>query len=123
MNDVVKIFKALGDDTRLKILLILSRNNVCAKGIAKHLEISEAAVSQHIKVLKEAGLIIGEKIGYYVHYNLQEPMLLETAKFIGQINNNDTQGIFDFDIDTKRECETQCKSSKNKCCEKNKENQ
>lgn len=122
MDKVVKIFKALGDDTRLKILMILCRNKVCAKGIAKHLEISEAAVSQHIKVLKEAGIIVGEKIGYYVHYNLQEPMLLEAVKFIEQINSNGIQDISDFN-GIQKECESHCKSNMNICCEKNKENQ
>ena len=58
MKEKVKDFKAIGDETRLKILILLSTKNICAKGIAKHLEISEAAVSQHIKVLKEANLII-----------------------------------------------------------------
>ena len=45
MNEEVKVFKALGDETRLKILVLLSNKNVCAKGIAKNLEISEACVS------------------------------------------------------------------------------
>ncbi len=120
MDRVVKIFKALGDDTRLKILMMLSRSKVCAKGIAKHLEISEAAVSQHIKVLKEAGIIVGEKIGYYVHYNIQEPSLLEITRFIENINDG-THAQYDFDMAIERVCEAECKSNKNICCKKDKE--
>ena len=66
MNEKIKIFKAIGDETRVKILILLSNRNICAKGIAKHLEISEAAVSQHIKILKEANIITGYKEGYYM---------------------------------------------------------
>lgn len=37
----------------------------------------KVVVSQHIRVLKEAGIIVGVKIGYYVHYDLQVSVLLE----------------------------------------------
>ena len=81
MNEKVKVFKAIGDETRLKILILLSTKNVCAKGIAKHLEISEAAVSQHIKTLKEANLVIAYKDGYYVMYELNKEVLENAKKF------------------------------------------
>lgn len=58
MNNFINLFKAIADETRVNILILLSKKNMCAKGIAKHLEISEAAVSQHIKILKESQLII-----------------------------------------------------------------
>ena len=41
MKEEVKVFKAIGDETRLKILLLLSTKNICAKGIARNLDISE----------------------------------------------------------------------------------
>ena len=80
MNEKIKIFKAIGDETRVKILILLSNRNICAKGIAKHLEISEAAVSQHIKILKEANIIIAYKQGYYVMYELNERVLERGGK-------------------------------------------
>lgn len=119
MEQIVQIFKALGDETRLKILIILSRRRICAKGIAKHLGISEAAVSQHIKVLKEAEIILGEKAGYYVHYDLQEPILLEIVKFIEQLNNDHTMNSCNLDLHIPNECRASCKANKNKCCQRN----
>ncbi|MBU5437084.1 metalloregulator ArsR/SmtB family transcription factor [Tissierella sp. MSJ-40] len=119
MEQIVQIFKALGDETRLKILIILSKRRICAKGIAKHLDISEAAVSQHIKVLKEVGIILGEKVGYYVHYDLQEPILLEIIKFIEQMNNDHTMINCKLDIHIPNECRASCKANKNKCCQRN----
>ncbi|KNF08601.1 putative transcriptional regulator [Gottschalkia purinilytica] len=118
MDKIVQIFKALGDETRLKILIILSRRRICAKGIAKHLDISEAAVSQHIKVLKESGIIVGKKVGYYVHYDLQEPVILEMIKFIEQISNDHTISSCKLGIHMPNECRISCKANKNKCCQK-----
>ncbi|SDK91394.1 ArsR/SmtB family transcription factor [Natronincola ferrireducens] len=120
MKQIVQIFKALGDETRLKILIILFRRKICAKGIAKHLDISEAAVSQHIKVLKEAGIIVGEKVGYFVHYDLQEVALQEIVEFIEQMNNEHTINSCKLGIHMPNECKASCKANKNKCCHRNK---
>ena len=54
MENVAKIFKALSDETRLNILLLVFKRNICQKGISKYLCISDSAVSQHIKVLKDS---------------------------------------------------------------------
>lgn len=121
METIVQIFKALGDETRLKILIILSRRRICAKGIARHLNISEASVSQHLKVLKEAGIIVGQKIGYYVQYNLQESTLSEIVKFIDHINSDGVFNNCKFELTIPKDCKAACKSNKNKCCQKNKD--
>lgn len=116
MENIVQIFKALGDETRLKILIILSKRNICAKGLAKHLGISEAAVSQHLKVLKEAGIIAGEKVGYYVHYTLQEAVLSEAVKCINEINTSKDFISHELEVNIMEHCNVICKTDKNKCC-------
>lgn len=122
MNEKVKVFKAIGDETRLKILILLASKNICAKGIAKHLEISEAAVSQHIKILKEANLIIAYKNGYYVMYELNKNVLEESMAFIDLIIHKDIDLISNQynikinNIDITR-CKQSCKSMR-KCCKK-----
>lgn len=120
MNQIVQMFKALGDETRLRILIILSRRRMCAKGISKHLGISEAAVSQHLKVLKESGIITGEKLGYFVQYDMQESALLEIIKFIEQMNDRNSIYGCNFDIDIPIDCKAACKANHNRCCHKNK---
>lgn len=66
--DTALLFKALGDPTRFMIFQqILSRKH-CVRSLSKKLEISESAVSQHMKVLREAGLVYGERFGYHIHY-------------------------------------------------------
>ena len=122
MKEKVKVFKAIGDETRLKILILLSTKNICAKGIAKHLEISEAAVSQHIKVLKEANLIIAYKNGYYVMYELNNEVLEESKNFIDILIHKDVDLISKIynikisDFSTAR-CKQGCKTMKG-CCRK-----
>lgn len=85
MNKLILRFKALGDVTRFRIFMILSEKNVCVKGLAKKLNISESAVSQHLKVLREADLIKGEKVGYFVHYKVQTAVLKELEGVIGEL--------------------------------------
>ncbi len=118
----VKVFKAIGDETRIKILVLLSKKNICAKGIARHLQISEAAVSQHIKILKEANLIIGYKRGYHVIYDLNKQVLEEAIEFINALIADDICSIDDkFNISIEKfdalQCKRDCKAGKN-CCKK-----
>ena len=115
------MFKALGDETRIKILIILSRRRICAKGIAKHLNISESAVSQHLKILREADIIKGEKIGYYVHYKLEKSMLIKVNEFIKTIcgEGNSSNDVIDkLELEIPSGCKAMCKLNRNKCCEK-----
>ena len=116
MDNIVRLFKALGDETRLKILFLLARKNVCAKGISKHLNISEAAVSQHIKVLKEANIIEGEKAGYFVHYSINNDILDELVNFINSIKSKtlETKNYIDlpkFQCEGKKHCKKNCNSN------------
>ncbi len=73
------VLKALGDETRLKIVKLLLKHNYCVRALARKLEISESAVSQHLKVLREAGLLKGEKKGYFMHYDVDRIILRELA--------------------------------------------
>lgn len=118
MEEIALIFKALADETRLKILVLLSKRKICAKGISKHLEISEAAVSQHIKVLKDAGIIIGEKVGYYVYYDLQESLFNQIMKFIEQMQKGHNSTEHNIELEIPMDCAVSCKSKKNRCCKR-----
>ena len=80
--DTVLVMKALADDTRMKILKLLLSHNYCVRALAKNLNISEAAVSQHLKILREAGLIVGSKQSYFVHYSVNRDVLHALAKDI-----------------------------------------
>ncbi|SEN38515.1 DNA-binding transcriptional regulator, ArsR family [Paenibacillus sophorae] len=67
--DLLLRFKALGDETRLKIVKLLWKGPHCTKQLAPVLGISEAAVSKHLKLLTEAGLIRAKRRGNYQFYS------------------------------------------------------
>lgn len=73
LNNTADIFKALGDPSRLKIIkLILTKgNNLCVGMIANKLGISQPAVSQHLKILKNAGLVESDRMGFHMHYSIK----------------------------------------------------
>jgi Predicted transcriptional regulators len=76
------MYRALADDTRRKIVFLLLSHNYCVSEIARVLKISESAVSQHLKILKEADLLTGEKRGYYMHYDIDREKLRGLAREI-----------------------------------------
>ncbi|MCG8569700.1 MAG: metalloregulator ArsR/SmtB family transcription factor [Spirochaetes bacterium] len=72
LDNTANILKALGDPTRLKIIKLLHTKgcNLCVGMIAGMVGVSQPAVSQHLKVLKNAGLVESERMGFHIHYCL-----------------------------------------------------
>ena len=66
--DLAAILKALGEPMRLTILRQLLERKHCVRSLSRKLGITESAVSQHMKVLREAGLVYAEKYGRHTHY-------------------------------------------------------
>lgn len=75
------MLKALGDPTRFSIFSQILLRKHCVRSLAKKTGISESAVSQHMKVLREAGLVYGEKFGYHTHYLPKQEALNMLANF------------------------------------------
>ena len=62
------MLKALGEPMRLKIYQAILERKHCVRSLSKKFGISESAISQHMKVMKDAGLVYGEKFGHHTHY-------------------------------------------------------
>ena len=73
-----RVFEALSSPIRRKILAYLAHTDLTAGEIAARFEISKPAVSQHLTVLENAGLVTSEKKGQYVHYSLAPENLTNT---------------------------------------------
>ena len=84
--EIIQILNSLADGNRYKIIQELLLRDYCVGGLARKLNITEAAVSQHLKILKEAGIITGEKRGYYRHYKVNKKILKDVAKEIEKIS-------------------------------------
>jgi ArsR family transcriptional regulator len=83
---LVEEFRALGHPARLKIILLLIKRKACICGeIVDELPLAQATVSQHLKVLKEAGLIVGEIDGPAVCYCLAPGALDFVSEAVGRM--------------------------------------
>ena len=83
MKDLARIFKALSDPTRLRLVQLLAEQGkggaLCVGALAVALGVSPSAISQHLAVLRSAGLVIDERRGYFVHYRLDRGRLAAGA--------------------------------------------
>jgi len=86
MNDeadkLARRLKVLSVGRRVRIVQLLKGRALCVNVLAQRLDITQSAVSQHLHVLRQAGLVIDEKRGYYVHYRLNEEMFAKWKETI-----------------------------------------
>jgi len=76
------VFRAIADPTRRQILDALARREECVMELAKDFEISLPAISQHLKVLKQAGLIHGQREGRQIFYRLDPAPLRVVSRWV-----------------------------------------
>jgi ArsR family transcriptional regulator len=85
MQDKVKVFKALSSESRLKIVRLLKEHPQCVNVIAKRLGMTQSAVSQHLRILKEAGLVRGLKRGNWMHYEMPVESLDKFGRALAEV--------------------------------------
>lgn len=74
--------RALSDPTRREILTLLKKDSMSAGDISGHFEMSMPAVSKHLSILKDAGLIRDRREGKYIYYELNASVLEEVLIWI-----------------------------------------
>lgn len=77
-----KTLKALSDPVRREILNLLKQGRMAAGEIAGHFDITDAAISRHLSVLKEAGLIRDTREGKFIYYDLNASVLEEILLWV-----------------------------------------
>ncbi|MFH2219743.1 MAG: metalloregulator ArsR/SmtB family transcription factor [Pseudomonadota bacterium] len=81
-----EIFKVLGVENRVKIIdLLKSQGPMGAKDIAAVVGITAAAVSQHLKILRQAGLVRSERKGYWIPYSIDEKAMEKCRKILNEV--------------------------------------
>lgn len=86
-------FSALGDPTRQKILLIFEPGEeICVNEIAAVFDISRPAISHHLKVLRNAGLVGNEKRGKEVYYHINYDYCADVLKLVHGFAENQIDG-------------------------------
>jgi ArsR family transcriptional regulator len=88
IEEQAALFRVLADPTRLKLLSLLLQQRdpdaLCVNALAFRLGVTQPAVSQHLKVLKNAGLVQGEKRGYRAHYFVKQEAVKKVQELISQ---------------------------------------
>lgn len=73
-------FKALSDPTRLKIIYVLFENSLCVCDIAQVLDMTQSAISHHLRILRNLKLVKFKKEGKLVFYSLDDDHVVELFK-------------------------------------------
>lgn len=80
--------KALADPTRREILNLLKGGKKSAGEICEHFDISAAAISRHLSVLKDADLVYDSREGKYIYYEINTSVLEETLLWIADLKGD-----------------------------------
>lgn len=75
MKEAAELFKILSVDKRIEIIELLKEKPLSVNVLAKALGITQSAVSQHLRILKSAGLVRDERKGYWIYYSLNKEAL------------------------------------------------
>ena len=86
--DLQETMRALSDPTRRSILQLLKNGKLSAGDISDKFSISGAAVSRHLAVLREAGLVRDERAGKYIYYELNTSVLEDALVFLSGLTSS-----------------------------------
>lgn len=85
MKESADLFKILSVDKRIEIIELLKKEPMSVNSLADKLGITQSAVSQHLRVLKAAGLVIDNRQGYWIYYSLNKDALEKCRQRLNRI--------------------------------------
>jgi len=84
------VFKAIADANRRKILQLLKQHHSLSAGeLAEHFEFSKASLSEHLKILRNANLIVGKRRGQFIHYSLNTSVFEDILSWIMSLKKSE----------------------------------
>jgi ArsR family transcriptional regulator len=72
VRSLTRLFRALGDETRLRIVALLSHGELCVCHLESALDLNQPNASRQLGILKAAGVVDSRRIGTWVHYRIVE---------------------------------------------------
>ncbi|GBC99664.1 HTH-type transcriptional repressor AseR [bacterium HR17] len=90
VKEIVKVLKALADETRLRVLKVLMQSEFCVCELVDALEVNQSNLSRHLAVLKNAGLVSDRKEGLWVYYTVAKDAKPLVKKLLTTFGNLDT---------------------------------
>ncbi|MDA8338487.1 MAG: metalloregulator ArsR/SmtB family transcription factor [Nitrospiraceae bacterium] len=95
MQELLNIFKALSDETRLRILKLLEHGELCVCDIVAALDMIQPKVSFHLGVLKDAGLIKDRKQGKWIHYRIDDSDMFKRFLVLSVLEKVSESGVME----------------------------
>jgi DNA-binding transcriptional ArsR family regulator len=85
VKESADLFKLLSVDKRIEIIELLKKGSMSVNALAEALGITQSAISQHLRVLKAAGLVTDERQGYWIYYSLNRDALEKCRQRLNRI--------------------------------------
>lgn len=86
IDKISKYLKAIDDPTRLRIIKLLNKGNpLCVNHIAQKLNLTQSAISQHLRILKQLNLVFGNKMGNHIHYQINNAEMASLHTLFSEI--------------------------------------
>ena len=84
-DNLARTLRVLSVGTRVRIVQLLRERSLCVNALAARLEVTQGAVSQHLRIMRDAALVIDERRGLRVHYRLNEDTLARWRAEVGAL--------------------------------------
>jgi ArsR family transcriptional regulator, arsenate/arsenite/antimonite-responsive transcriptional repressor len=100
VKSVSRLFKALGDETRLRIVALLSHGELCVCHLQEALGLSQSNVSRHLSVLRAAGVVEDRRDGTWVYYRLVRQTDADCERQLrGLVKSFGNRGVLRVDVE------------------------
>ncbi|MCK8827836.1 metalloregulator ArsR/SmtB family transcription factor [Natroniella acetigena] len=93
LEELTGLLKAIADKRRLQIIDLLSYGKMCVCNVTEQLGLSQPNASHHLKILKNAGLIISTKRGRWVDYELNQEKLEHLQERLGEVISESNEEV------------------------------
>lgn len=92
-EEYVSLFKAISDQTRLKIVDLLSCGEMCACQLLNNFHITQPTLSYHMRILSESGIVNGRRDGAWMYYSINGAVIEKISEFLVDIKSQKDQSI------------------------------
>lgn len=93
-SEYAAVFKALSDETRIKIVEFLCHKSHCANDLLKHFNITQPTLSYHMRILNDCGLVCSKKCGCFLIYSLNPEKAVMVRCFLEDIGPEAIKELF-----------------------------
>lgn len=115
-DEYLRVFRALADPKRLRIIELLMESEECSCVLLDDLGISQPTLSHHMKILCDSGIVTGRKQGKWMYYRINEDGCDYAGQLLEKIKNHDTDGLIKILMRMNRLFRKDRKSSGQGCC-------